>query len=154
MKKGRILNSMLNKAISSMGHGDCLMITDAGFPIPEDKRIDLALEQDKPLIEEVLDLVISDFIYERALVAKELQDYYPDLYKKLSGMCDRCDMETITHAELVETYTRQAKYIIRTGGFQAWGNIVLFSGVDAPIWFTKPGIIVPDFYKKRVAYKE
>lgn len=154
MKKGRILNSMLSKAIASMGHGDCLMITDAGFPIPEEKRIDLAIEADKPLVEELLDLVISDFIYERVVVAKELRDYNPDLYNAFDGMCDRCEMETVPHAALVESFTKEAKYIIRSGGFQAWGNIVLYSGVDAPVWFAKPGIIVPEYYEKRVRYKD
>ncbi|MDA3832116.1 MAG: D-ribose pyranase [Spirochaetales bacterium] len=154
MKKGRMLNSMLSKAIASMGHGDCLMITDAGFPIPEEKRIDLALEADKPLVEELLALIISDFIYERVVTADELRDYNPNLFKKVSTMCDRCDVETLPHADLVAEYTQKAKYIIRSGGFQSWGNIVLYSGVDAPLWFTKPGIIVPDYYKKRVSCQD
>ena len=49
MKLGRILNKKLNTAIADMGHGDMLVICDAGFPIPsEAQRIDLAIEQDLP----------------------------------------------------------------------------------------------------------
>ena len=40
MKRGRILNRELSDALNSMGHGDWLVITDAGFPIPEDGRAD------------------------------------------------------------------------------------------------------------------
>ena len=44
MKLGRILNKKLNTAIADMGHGDMLVICDAGFPIPsEAQRIDLAI---------------------------------------------------------------------------------------------------------------
>ena len=30
-----ILNAELNHAIASMGHGDLMIVCDAGFPIPE-----------------------------------------------------------------------------------------------------------------------
>jgi D-ribose pyranase len=154
MKKSRILNKYLNNAIASMGHGDILIISDAGFPIPEGKRIDLAIEQDKPGILEILDLVTSDLIYERAIVATEQKDFNPILFDKVTKICDRCSIETITHKEIIEEFTKKAKYIIRTGGFEPWGNIILYSGVDAPIWFEKPGTKVPDYYQERADYKE
>ena len=48
----------------------------------------------------------------------------------------------------------RAKYIVRTGAFEPWGNVILRSGVDAPIWFQKPGTITPDYYSDRAGYKE
>ena len=49
MYKGLILNAELNHAIASMGHGDFILVCDAGFPIPNDAwRIDLALTKDVP----------------------------------------------------------------------------------------------------------
>ena len=44
--------------------------------------------------------------------------------------------------------------IVRTGAFEPWGNLALRSGVDAPIWFQKPGTIVPGYYEKRASYKD
>jgi simple sugar transport system permease protein/D-ribose pyranase len=44
----------------------------------------------------------------------------------------------------------KAKVIVRTGAFDPWGNILLYSGVDAPVWFSKPGLKVPEVYQKRV----
>jgi D-ribose pyranase len=44
----------------------------------------------------------------------------------------------------------KAKCIVRTGAFDPWGNILLYSGVDAPIWFSKPGLKVPEQYAKIV----
>lgn len=44
----------------------------------------------------------------------------------------------------------KAKVIVRTGAFDPWGNILLYSGVDAPVWFSKPGLNVPKEYQQRV----
>ena len=43
-------------AIASMGHGDLMIVCDAGFPIPSSAwRIDLAIVPDVPDLETVLD---------------------------------------------------------------------------------------------------
>ena len=138
-----------------MGHGDLIIVGDAGFPIPDPaKRIDLAIEKDKPGIVEILDLLMSDFIYEACIVAEEQKSFNPLLFQKVSKLADRCKVETIPHAELISTMPARAKYIVRTGAFEPWGNVVLRSGVDAPVWFQKPGTVVPDYYADRTAYKE
>ena len=36
MKRNRLLNANLSHAIASMGHGDLMIVCDAGFPIPSD----------------------------------------------------------------------------------------------------------------------
>ena len=153
MKKGRILNKKLNTIIADMGHTDILIIADAGFPIPDEKqRVDLAIEKDLPTVEQILSLVIEDFIYEKVIVAEEQKLYNPIHYGRVCTLCDRCDVETIPHEELMAKMPKAAKYIIRTGGFEPWGNIVLVSGIDAPTWFEKPGVITPDYYEKRASY--
>ncbi len=154
MKKSRILNKGLNNAIASMGHGDYIIISDAGFPIPDDKRVDLAIEQDFPSIMDILDLLVSDFIYEQVIVASEQEENNPELFAKVKGLCDRCAVETIPHDELITVYPAKAKFIVRTGAFEPWGNVILRSGVDAPIWFEKPGTKVPDYYEERANYTD
>ena len=44
----------------------------------------------------------------------------------------------------------KAKVIVRTGAFDPWGNILLYSGVDVPQWFSKPGVVAPDYYAKKL----
>jgi D-ribose pyranase len=155
MKKSRILNKYLNQAIADMGHGDYLIIADAGFPIPGDsKRVDLAIEKDKPGILEILELIISDFIYEECIVAEEQKAYNPVLFQKVASLCDRCSVVTMKHEDLINEMPIKAKYIVRTGAFEPWGNVILRSGVDASVWFQKPGTIAPDYYEKRAGYKE
>jgi len=151
MKRGRILNCDLNQAIASMGHYDLMIIADAGFPIPYSvKRVDLALEKDVPGILQVLDLVSSDLVYERVVVAEEQKLYNPRLFKKIQEYCVGCVLETWPAIRIVDELAPKAKAIVRTGAFDPWGNVCLFSGVDAARWFDKEGVIVPDFYAERV----
>jgi D-ribose pyranose/furanose isomerase RbsD len=154
MKRGRILNRQLSDALSSMGHGDWLVITDAGFPIPNDgRRIDLALEADLPSVQQVLSAILSDFIYEKFVVTTEQKENNPRLYADIRAMVDRCPIEDIPHSQFLVEYPPKAKFFVRTGAFDPWGNIALCSGVDAPRWFTDgKGIVVPDYYKDRVNY--
>lgn len=155
MKKGRILNRDLNNAISMMGHGDIIVIGDAGFPVPKDAIcVDLAIEQDFPSIVQLLDILISDFIYEKVEVAEEQEKHNPLLFEKISTMCDRCSVDTVPHEDFIERIPKMAKVIVRSGSFEPWGNVALTSGVDAPVWFEKEGCTSPDYYKERVAYEE
>ncbi len=59
-------------------------------------------------------------------------------------------LKLIVNGEFMVTMPRAAKYIVRTGAFNPYGNIALTSAVDAPKWFSKPGLVVPDVYKDRV----
>ena len=44
MKRTGLLNIELSQVIAGMGHGDVLVIGDAGLPVPKGvRRIDLAL---------------------------------------------------------------------------------------------------------------
>lgn len=151
MKLGRILNKKLNTAIADMGHGDMLVICDAGFPIPTDaQRIDLAIEQDCPKIEQLMELILSDFCYERVLISSEMKDYNRPLYDFVVKTCTRCEVEGIPYAEFMATVPHKAKYIVRSGAFNPYGNIAFISAIDAPKWWNKPGLNVPDVYKDRV----
>jgi D-ribose pyranase len=155
MKKSRILNKYLNIAIADLGHTDQIIIADAGFPIPSDaQRVDLALEQDVPSIAQVLELVMSDLVYEECIVAEEQAKYNPPLFAKVQALASRCPVTTIPHAELIARMPAKAKYIVRTGSFEPWGNVILTCGVDAPVWFEKPGTHVPDYYEARAGYQE
>lgn len=54
MKRGNLLNANLSYAIPSMGHGDLMIVCDAGFPIPSSaRRIDLAVVPDVSDLETV-----------------------------------------------------------------------------------------------------
>lgn len=151
MKRSKILNAELNHAIASMGHTDLMIVCDAGFPIPDTAwRIDLAVTQDIPDLETVLSLIAEDMIVEKVSYAKEMAANNPVLLDKVKRLFADADHDPIAHTDILGSMAKQAKVIVRTGAFDPWGNILLYSGVDAPKWFSKPQVITPDEYKKRI----
>ncbi len=151
MYRGQLLNSELLSAIGLMGHGDLMMVCDAGFPIPSSAwRIDLAVVPDVPDMETVLSAIAGAFIAEKVSYAAEMTQNNPPLAALVHRIFTDCDYEPIPHATILNEMAAKAKVIVRTGAFEPWGNILLYSGVDAPVWFSKPGLNVPDSYRRRI----
>jgi D-ribose pyranase len=151
MKRNGILNLGLNQAIAAMGHGDFMIVCDAGFPIPSQvTRVDLAIVADVPDLETVLIAISRDFIAEKFGYATEMAQNNPLLKEKVDRIFTGAELITLPHAQILTELAAKAKFIVRTGAFDPWGNIVLYSGVDVPKWFTKPGTIVPEYYASRM----
>ncbi len=151
MKKNGILNLGLNQALAGMGHGDFLIVCDAGFPIPNQvTRVDLAIVPDVPDLETVLTAISADFIVEKLGYANEMAQNNPRLKEKVDRIFAGAELLTFPHAEILTELAAKAKCIVRTGAFDPWGNILLYSGVDVPKWFTKSGTLVPEYYASRM----
>ena len=151
MKRGHLLNAELSHAIASMGHGELMIVCDAGFPIPPDSwRIDLAISPDIPDLKTVLSAVASDFIAEKVSYADTLPVHNPILLETVQSLLDDADHEMIPHHSILTEMASKAKVIVRTGAFDPWGNILLYSGVDVPAWFSKPGTVAPPEYAKKL----
>jgi len=153
MKAKGILNKELSAAIADMGHEQIMIIGDAGIPVSNPAaRIDLAIAEELPSMIQILGLVMDEMIYERVIVAEEQKRYNPRHFEAVSKLSKKCRVETMVHKELFETYLGKAKYIVRTGGFEPFGNIILQSGIDAGRWFEKEGCIIPGYYEERVEF--
>jgi D-ribose pyranase len=151
MKRNGILNLGLNQALAAMGHGDLMIICDAGFPIPPQvTRIDLAIVPDVPDLETVLTAISADFIAEKFGYANEMAKNNPRLKEKVDRIFADAELVTFPHAEILTELAAKAKFIVRTGAFDPWGNIILYSGVDVPKWFAKAGTVVPEYYASRM----
>jgi D-ribose pyranase len=151
MKKNGILNLGLNQALAGMGHGDFMIVCDAGFPIPNQvTRVDLAIVPDVPDLETVLTAISADFIVEKLGYANEMTQNNPRLKEKVDRIFAGAELLTFPHAEILTELAAKAKCIVRTGAFDPWGNILLYSGVDVPKWFTKSGTLVPEYYASRM----
>jgi D-ribose pyranase len=151
MKRNGILNLGLNQAIAAMGHGDYLIVCDAGFPIPSEVvRIDLAVIPDLPDIATVLTAINGEFIAEKVAYAAEMANNNPRLKEKVDQIFSGAEISTVSHADILGPLAHKAKFIVRTGAFDPWGNILLYSGVDVKKWFTKPGTVVPEYYQARM----
>jgi D-ribose pyranase len=151
MKRSVILNSELSHAIASMGHGDIMIVCDAGFPIPNSSwRVDLAVVQDIPDLETVLTAISQELVVEKVAYAAEMGDNNPLLKEKVHRIFADSDFTTFPHSVVLTEMAAKAKVIVRTGAFDPWGNILLYSGVDIPKWFSKPGTIAPEYYARKL----
>lgn len=130
MKRNTLLHAELSGLIATLGHGDMLVLGDAGLPIPDGpRRIDLALRPGVPRIGDVLEAVLSEMQIERALLAREALLSLPP--GKLPDWCTSrlpVQPELIAHDGLKRLCDR-ARAVVRTGEFTPYANIVLVAGV-------------------------
>lgn len=74
MKKAGILNRHLSGALAELGHGDGVLVCDAGMPIPAGPRVvDLAFRAGVPSFAEVLDGLLAELVVEGATAAHEVR---------------------------------------------------------------------------------
>ncbi|WP_077033840.1 D-ribose pyranase [Pelomonas sp. KK5] len=130
MKRTALLHAELSQVIASMGHGDMLVIADAGLPIPAGPlRIDLALTPGVPRVAEVLKAVLAELQVERALIATEAGPEQGST--ALPAWCHGLlpvQPERVSHEELKRVSLR-ARAVVRSGECTPYANIVLCAGV-------------------------
>lgn len=72
MKKAGILNRHLSSALAELGHGDGVLVCDAGMPIPDGpKVVDLAFRAGVPSFAEVLAGLLDELVVEGATEVRE-----------------------------------------------------------------------------------
>src|SRR4051812_22146958 len=98
MKKTGLLHAELSQVIATMGHGDLLVIADAGLPVPPGTRcIDLAVTRGVPSFEAVLGAVLGELQVERAVHASEMLQRAPELAARLRVLLGDTPMEQVDH---------------------------------------------------------
>ena len=132
MKKNKVLNSHVSKAIATLGHFDILTINDAGMPIPNDeRRIDLAVTKDLPKFIEVLEVVLSELEIQKIYLATEIRNQNPYQLEQIYALIgENVDVEFIEHDEMKQNLNNSTtKANIRTGETTPFSNIALESNV-------------------------
>jgi D-ribose pyranase len=129
MKKTPLLNVELSEVIAGLGHGDMLVIGDAGLPIPlEVRRIDLALTQGVPGFVETLRVVLSEMQVQNAIVAEETSQHSSQILKAIKQLLPETPLDAVSH-EVLKVHTHDAVAVVRTGEFTPYANIILVAGV-------------------------
>lgn len=132
MKKTPLLNIALSRVVASLGHGDVLMIVDAGMPVPPGvELIDLALTHGVPDFVSVLNTVLAEMQVESHVLADEMLARNPpalNAVEQLRASGSLGERRLVSHEQLKQL-SRQARAIIRTGECQPYTNIALVAGV-------------------------
>jgi D-ribose pyranase len=133
MKKIGTLNAQLSYVIASMGHTDRLVVTDCGLPLAHHKEVvDLALTQNIPGFIETLKVILEELKVERAIIAEEMEQINPKIYKQVTGLLTGVPIEKVTHRELKGLTNGNGNEniaFVRTGEATPYANIILISGV-------------------------
>lgn len=128
MKRTALLHAELSHVIASLGHGDMLVLGDAGLPVPDGpRRIDLAVARGVPKLTDVLQAVLSEMQVEGIVVAGEALDdakNLPGWYPQSLGIAP----QTVSHEEF-KRRTAKARAMVRTGECTPYANIILVAGV-------------------------
>ena len=129
MKKTGVLNHRIAKVIAVMGHGDSLVIGDAGLPIPEEvERIDLAVSRGIPALLDVARAVAAELQVERLVLADELRERNRELTAAIVDLFPGSELEFVPHEQFKQR-TRVARAVVRTGEHTPYANVILVSGV-------------------------
>lgn len=129
MKRTTLLHAELSGVIARLGHGDLLVIGDAGLPIPDGpSRIDLAVSANVPRFADVLAAVLAEMQVEAALIADEFAPANAPVHAELMRQLARTPVSAVSHQQF-KAMTRDARAIVRTGEFSPYANVILRAGV-------------------------
>ena len=128
-KTGGLLHSELSYVVARLGHGDLIVLADAGLPSPPGpKWIDLAVSPGVVGIVAVAEVIASEMKVERLVVASQLEEKNPRLAESLQACFPDARLEIVDHEDL-KRLSGSAKAIVRTGEYTPFANVVLFAGV-------------------------
>lgn len=129
MKKTALLHAELSRLVASLGHGDAVVIADAGLPVPAGTPvIDLALTRGVPSFAQVLDALLSEMHVERAEHAAEMLERSPQIAALLNEALPGVPLCSVDHDSFKQRCA-MARAIVRSGECTPYANVMLFAGV-------------------------
>ncbi len=130
MKKHGILHPELLDVIASAGHGDVIVLTDAGLRVPKGaRRIDLGLSCGVPSIVDVVSAVRDELVIEAATVATEFNAWNPEVYAATMAVLP-VEPDERPHQDLMDDMAQRAYAYVKTGECSAYASVALVCGVN------------------------
>ncbi|MDG0024733.1 D-ribose pyranase [Trinickia sp. Y13] len=130
MKKTGLLNSALSRLVATLGHGDMVLIADAGMPAPHGSRveiIDLALTPGVPDFATTVRVLLSEMQVESHVVANETLARNDGWLG--SEWMDRIGSRQVVTHEALKQMSHRARAVVRTGECTPYANLILVAGV-------------------------
>ncbi len=130
MKLGGVLNPALLEAIAEVGHGDVIVLTDAGLRIPPGiPALHLEVACGVPTMAQVVAAVLHEMVVEAAMVATEFHEWDPDVHDEVVGLLPVVPT-TRPHVDLMADMATRAKLYVKTGECSAYASVALMAGVN------------------------
>jgi D-ribose pyranase len=130
MKTSGVLHPDLLDLIAAAGHGDIIVLADAGLRIPTDKtRLDLGISCGVPTMAQVLAAIKHELVIEAATVASEFADWNPDVYNEVISLLD-VEADAKPHVDLMADMAENAFAYVKTGECSAYSSVALVCGVN------------------------
>ncbi|MFK4116567.1 D-ribose pyranase [Streptomyces longwoodensis] len=127
MKKAGILNRHLAGALAELGHGDGVLVCDAGMPVPDGPRVvDLAFRAGVPSFAEVVEGLLAELVVEGATAATEVREANPAAAALLSRHFPA--LAYVPHDDL-KSLSHRSRLVVRTGEARPYANVLLRCGV-------------------------
>ena len=127
MRRHGIWHPRLLQVLTSLGHGDLLVVADAGLPVPAGvETIDLLWAPGQPAFLPVVRAILEEAVVESAILADELVD--PGVAPALEELLPRGAVRRVSHEEL-KALTFGARAVVRTGATTPYANVILVAGV-------------------------
>jgi D-ribose pyranase len=127
MRRDGLWHPRLVAILTAAGHGDLVVVADAGLPVPAGVEVvDLLWRRGEPGLLGVLETVLGECPAEHAMVAAELANR--ELRDALAAVLDGIPVAEVPHEQLKRT-TADARVVVRTGAVTPYSNVVLRCGV-------------------------
>jgi D-ribose pyranase len=128
LKDHELLNPALASALARAGHGQLVVIADAGLPIPDGPElIDLSLVPGTPSFLLTGRTLVQSLHVESVIVAEEsLSGPAAPLIQEIAADLPR---QTVSHHGLKELLSH-ARVVVRTGECTPFANLVLVAGTS------------------------
>src|SRR5680860_780610 len=115
MKQQGILHPGLLDLIASAGHGDVIVLTDAGLKVPKRaRRIDLGVTCGIPTIVDVVRAMNEELVIEAATVATEFREWNPEVHAATMEVLP-VEPNERPHQELMDDMAERAYAYVKTG---------------------------------------
>ena len=130
VKTSGVLHPELLDLIAAAGHGDIIVLADAGLRVPEDRtRLDLGISCGVPTMVQTLAAVKQELVIEAATVASEFADWNPDVCNEVVALLD-VEPDAKPHVDLMAEMAESAFAYVKTGECSAYSSVALVCGVN------------------------
>lgn len=127
-------NPEIMGVLTSLGHGDKILIADGNYPLATESgtcpKVYLSLTKGKPTVTEVLEVLMGVEVFERAEVMTPGEgEPEPQIFQEFRGMLSM-DVEKIGRFDFYKAASDgSVKLAINTGESRTYANLMLTIGV-------------------------